>query len=317
MSGSMAALAGEFIAMRRSLGYRSRSQDNAIRSLARYLDGAGIGVPVPVQASVDWAASTTSADPRNPARKLMTVRVFLRHLAAADGATGVPPPGLLGPTLRRTPPHVYSADEITGLLEAAAGLAPSGGLRPHSYATLFALIASTGMRIGETLALACADVDVEQGVITVRAGKRGRMRIIPLHPTALGPLSEYAADRASRFGTPAGSDMFFRTDASDKISDRAANSTFTNLRTQLGWTSEGRARLPRVHDLRHSMVVRRIQQWHAEGADVNARLPVLATYLGHQEMRDLYWYLSAVPELMSIIARRFEDFAADVPGGAS
>jgi integrase len=317
MSAAIAALAGEFTAMRRSLGYRSPSQERAVRSLARYLDQAGIGAPVPLQASLDWAASTTSADPRNPARRLAVVRVFLRHLAALDGATGVPPPGLLGPTLRRTPPHVYSGDEIAGLLDAAAGLAPAGGLRPHAYTTLFALIACTGMRISETLMLACADVDLEQGVITVRAGKRGRTRIIPLHPTALAPLRGYAAGRARRFGPPGGSEAFFRTDASDKISYGAASCTFTSLRVQLGWTAEGRARVPRVHDLRHSMVVRRIQAWHAEGADVDAKIAVLATYLGHQEMRDVYWYLSSVPELMSIIACRFEDFAAADPAGAS
>jgi hypothetical protein len=125
MSTAMAALAGEFIAMRRSPGYRSPSQERAVRSLARHLDQAGIGAPVPLQASLDWAASTTSADPRNPARRLAVARVFLRHLAGLDGATEVPPPGLLGPALRRTPPHVYSGDEIAGLLDAAAGLAPA------------------------------------------------------------------------------------------------------------------------------------------------------------------------------------------------
>lgn len=81
------------------------------------------------------------------------------------------------------------------------------------------------------------------------------------------------------------------------------------LRRQLGWTAADRARTPRVHDLRHRMVVRRIQAWHAQGADVDAKIAALATYLGHTEVRDVYWYLSAVPELMSIVAGRFEAFA--------
>jgi integrase/recombinase XerD len=251
MSGAMTALAGDFIAMRRHLGYRSPSQERAVRALARYLDQAGHGVPVPLEASLDWAASTLSGDPFNPARRLAAVRVFLRHLSALDGATEVPVPGLLGPPGHRTPPHVYSDAEIADLLRAAAGLAPPGGLRPHSYVTLLGLIACTGLRIGEALSLTCADVDLDEGVLTVRAGKRGRTRLIPLHPTALEPLRGYAGDRARRFGPPGDGDAFFRTDASEKISYNAANHAFTTLRRELGWTASGRSRTPRVHDLRH------------------------------------------------------------------
>src|ERR1039457_5556744 len=288
MSGGMTALVADYAMLRRGLGYRSPSQERALRAFARYLDLAGHDGPVPLEASLDWATSTASPDPCNPARRLATVRGFLRHLSALGGATGVPAPGLLGPVGHRKPPHVYSDREIGELLQAAAGLAPSGGLRPHCYATLFALIACTGLRISEALALTCGDVDLAGGVLTVRAGKRRRARLVPLHSSALPPL---------RYN--------------------AANSTFIVLRRQLGWTAAGRTRAPRVHDLRHRMVVRRIQAWHAQGADVDCKIAVLATYLGHTEVRDVYWYLSAVPELMSIIASRFEVFAGHDPAGAS
>jgi integrase len=317
MTGGVMALAGDYIELRRGLGYRSRSQELGLRAFARYLDRAGHRGPVPLELTLEWAASAVSADPCNPARRLALVRGFLRYLAAADGATGVPVPGLLGGPGPRKPPHVYSDREISDLLRAAAGLAPAGGLRPRCYVTLFGLIACTGMRISEALSLACGDADLEDGVLTVRAGKRGRMRLVPLHPSALAPLREYAADRGRRFGPPGEDAAFFRTDRSDRVSYRAANSTFTALRRQLGWTAAGRARVPRVHDLRHRMVVRRIQAWHAQGADVDREIPALATYLGHVEVREVYWYLSAVPELMSIVAARFEHFASHDPAGAS
>jgi integrase/recombinase XerD len=244
------------------------------------------------------------------------VRGFLRYLSALDGATEVPAPGLLGPAGHRKPPHVYSDREIGDLLRAAAGLPPGGGLRPHCYATLFGLITCTGLRICEALALTCGDVDLSGGVLTVRAGKRGRARLIPLHPSAVPPLRDYAAGRELRFGPPGDDAAFFRTDRSDRVSYNAANSTFNVLRRQLGWTAAGRARAPRVHDLRHRMVVRRIQAWHAQGVDVDSKIAALATYLGHVEVRDVYWYLSAVPELMSIVADRFEAFAGHDPAGA-
>lgn len=317
MTGQITALAGDYIELRHGLGYRSPSQDRMLLEFARYLDRDGHDGPVPLERSLDWAASTVSADPRNPAGRLTAVRGFLRHLSVLDGATEIPAPGLLGPAGHRTPPHVYSDCEISDLLQAAAGLAPPGGLRPRSYATLFALIACTGLRISEALTLTCADVDLAGGTLTVRAGKRGRTRLIPLHPTAVPPMRDYAAQRERRCGPPGAGDAFFRTDRSGWISASAASSTFIVLRRQLGWTAAGRTRAPRMHDLRHRMVVRRIQAWHAQGADVDCKIAVLATYLGHIEVRDVYWYLSAVPELMSIVAGRFEDFAGRDPAGGS
>lgn len=317
MTGRVTALVEDYVTLRRDLGYRSPSQERALRAFARYLDRAGHDDPIPLESSLDWATSTASTDPCNPARRLTTVRGFLRHLAALDGVTEVPTPGLLGPTGHRRPPHVYSDREIADLLHAAAGLSPAGGLRPHCYATLFGLIACTGLRISEALALTCGDVDMADGMLTVRAGKRGRTRLVPLHPSALAPLADYATERARRYGPPGDGAAFFRTDRSDRVSYTAANSTFIVLRRQLSWTGAGRTRAPRVHDLRHRMVVRRIQSWHAHDVDVDAKIAVLATYLGHVEVRDVYWYLSAVPELMSIVADRFEAFAQHPRAGVS
>lgn len=315
MTGVVVACVEEFIALRRGLGYRSPSQERALRAFGRHLDQERHQGPIPLESSLNWATSTASIDPCNPARRLTMVRGFLRHLAAIDGATEVPDSGLLGSTGHRKPPHIYSEAEISDLLAAAAGLAPAGGLRPHCYVALFGLIACTGLRISEALALKCGDVDLDEAVLTVRAGKRGRTRLVPLHPSAVPPLVGYAAEREHRYGPPDAGEAFFRTDRSDQIRDSAAHHAFSVLRGQLGWTTTGRTRAPRIHDLRHTMVVRRIQAWHAAGVNVDANIAVLATYLGHVEVRDLYWYLSAVPELMDVVAARFEAFANDAPGG--
>jgi len=304
----MTAVEG-YIAMRHGLGYRAVTQERSLRAFARHLDHAGHSGPIPLGPTLEWATASTSTDPCNPARRLATVRGFLRYLSALDGATDVPAPGLLGSTGHRKPPHVYTDDEIAELLHAAAGLDPVGGLRPFCYVTLFGLMACTGLRISEALALSCADVDLAAGVITVRAGKRGLARLVPLHESALAPLGDYAAERTRLCGTPASTDAFFRTEVSERINYNAAYHAFAVARRRLGWDATGRTRAPRVHDLRHRMVVRRIRTWHAEGVDVDARIAALATYLGHVEVRDVYWYLSAVPELMDIVAQRFEVFS--------
>jgi len=314
MTGSIVEAIDGYIALRRGLGYRSVTQERALRSFARYLNGHE--GPIPLESTLEWATSTSSTDPRNPARRLATVRGLLRHLYALDGATDVPAPGSLGPTGHRTPPHVYSDAEIADLLAAAGRLAPTGGLRPRCYVTLFGLLACTGLRISEALALSCADVDLDGGVITVRAGKRGLTRLVPLHASAVAALDVYAAERERRHGPPGPEEAFFRTDCSERLSYNTAYHAFSVVRRRLGWTAAGRTRAPRVHDLRHRMVVRRIQTWHAQGVDVDAKIAALATYLGHVDVRDVYWYLSAVPELMNIVAERFETFSGRMPTGA-
>jgi integrase len=277
----VAELVDEYIALRRSLGYRSVTRERSLRAFARYLsDHDG---PVPLESTLEWATLTSSADPHNPARRIAAVRGFLRHLHALDGATDVPAPGLLGPTGHRKPPHIYSDVEVTDLLAAASRLAPAGGLRPLCYYTLFGLLACTGMRVSEALALSCADVDLDSGAVTVQAGKRGLARLVPLHASAVTALGVYASERGRRFGRPGPEEAFFRTGSSERVSYNAAYGTFSGLRQELGWTAAGRARAPRVHDLRHRMVVRRIQAWHAQGGDVDAKVASLATYLGHVE----------------------------------
>ena len=305
-AGENRRLVEEYIDLRRGLGYRSRAPERLLRGFADGLDRAGHHGPIPLEASLAWATATSSTDPHHPARRLTVIRGFLRHLSGLDQATQVPPPGLLGPSFRRAQPHVYSDAEIEELMTAAGGLDGGRRLRPHCYATLFGLLACTGLRIAEALALTVDDVDLAAGMLTVRAGKRGRTRLVPLHPTAVPPLRAYAVHRAGY-----GGQAFFRTDRSSHVSYNAAHSTFARLRQRLGWTAHGRTRLPRIHDLRHRLVVRRIQTWHADGVNVDAKIPALATYLGHVQVCDVYWYLSAVPELMDIIATRFERYAGD------
>ncbi len=309
------ALVEEYLALRRRLGFGLVTQGRMLLAFALHADRVAPDGPLTVDLAVQWAASCRSRDPSAAARRLDTVRRFARHRALFDPATEVPPFGLLGPRYRRKPPHVYSADEIAALLRAAAGLRPKGGLRPCTFVTLFGLLAATGMRVSEARRLACRDVDLLAGVVTVREGKFRKSRLVPLHPSVLDALRRYAADRDRCRAAPR-SEHFFRTERLAVLSRMAVQATFAKLRRRLGWTGEGRARLPRIQDLRHAFVVRRIQRWYEQGADVDRCMAHLATYLGHAKVTDTYWYLTAVPELMALTARRFERFARE-QGGAS
>jgi len=307
VTATIGELVEDYIGLRRGLGYRSVTQERALRAFARHL--AGKEGPILLEATLAWTAASASVDPGNPARRLATVRGFLRHLHALDGRTEVPAPGMLGATGQRKPPHVYTDAEVGELIGEAARLDPAGGLRPRCYATLLGLLACTGLRISEALALDYADIDLDAGVITVRAGKRGLTRLVPIHATTTEALSRFLAERQRHLGPISPADAFFATEANDRLGYNTAYHAFAVVRRRLGWDGTGRVRQPRLHDLRHRMVVARILAWHAEGVDVDARIASLATYLGHIEVRDVYWYLSAVPELMDIAAGRFETYA--------
>jgi integrase len=305
---SFVVLVTEYLALRRSLGFALKSGGWVLLAFARHLDEIGHCGPLTVDVATRWAASSESTDPCAAARRLAFVRQFARHLLAFEPATEVPPAGLLGRDAIRKPPHIYSDAEIAELLREARLLQPRDGLRPLTYVAFFALLASTGLRLAEARRLTRRDVDLKDSLLVVREGKCRKSRLVPLHASTVTALAHYAARRDRARHAPR-SEFFFRTDREGALSHHAVEKTFHVLRRRLKWCVGDRARRPHIHDLRHTFAVRRLLRWYEEGADVDRKVLALATYLGHTKVSGTYWYLSAVPELMSVTSRRFELFA--------
>jgi integrase len=302
---TMLALVQEYLAFRRTLGFTLGTAGDELRLFARYADRTGHRGPLTIELAVRWATSASQATPAYWAWRLHAVRMFAQHRVLDDPRTEVPPPGLLGPTFRRGQPHVYSADEVTALLRAARTLGRRS--RPHTCVALFGLLASTGLRVGEALGLRREHVDLDAGVVTVIKSKACQSRLVPLHPSTTDALRGYA-DVRDRFHPVPRSSAFFLTDRGTALRYYRVTRTFRLLRRQLGWPTAGRL-APRVHDLRHTFTVRVLLRWYEVGADVDQHIAALATYLGHVNVASTYWYLTAVPDLMAITARRFEQYA--------
>lgn len=300
----------DYLDLRRGLGARLRHQGPLLLDFGRFLDQAKHSGPITAEMALRWAQAPKSHDPAQTARRLGAIRAFLRHRKGFDPATAVPPVQLLGCGIRRKPPHIYSLAEVQALLDACARLWPRRGLRPLTYRTLFALLFATGLRISEALGLEDTDVDLAAGVLTVRHGKFGKHRLLPLHPSAIAPLHHYLLQR-DHIAPP--SSAFFRTDLHGRLSYSEVRMTFAKLRSHLRWTAEGRTRRPRLHDARHTFAVGCLVRWYREGVHPDGRIAHLATYLGHVDARDTYWYLSAVPELSALASERFARFA-EIPG---
>ena len=306
---SMVRRAKEYLAYRRDLGFELRKREPLLLQFAQYVDQAGHQGPLTTQLAVHWARLPAQASPRYWAIRLDVVRGFARYLAIFDPDTEIPGRGLLGPAYCRATPHIYSEAEVSALLAAARRLSPRNSLRPHTYAALFGLLACTGLRGCEARKLTRADVAWEQNLLTIRATKFRKTRLVPLRPTTTQALRMYAQVR-DRFHPVPQSESFFVTRRGTPLSATSVQGTFERLRDQLAWSARSGERAPRIHDLRHTFACRRLLQWYQQGVAVGRVIDTLATYLGHTGVNHTYWYLTGVPELLELAVARFETYAS-------
>ena len=180
--------------------------------------------------------------------------------------------------------------------------------------TLFGLIAAAGLRLSEALNLTINDVDLVAGAVTIRQTKFRKSRCLPLHISVVQALDFYVRSRNRCHATEPGA-PFFVSQAGATLAKRTVENVFLRLQTHLDWQARGDYPVPRIHDLRHTFAVRRLQRWREEAQSIDHGMFWLCTYLGHAKISDTYWYLSGVPELMDSIGARFERFT--VPGSAS
>jgi integrase/recombinase XerD len=288
----------DYLRLRRALGFKLRFHGQVLPSLAAYLEAAG-ATTVTAELAVAWAALPQGVHPVVWSHRLGAARGFARYLKTADPAAEIPPDRVWTTVAPRRQPVIFTDGDIARLLQAARALNPP--LRAATFEAMLGLIAATGMRLGEAIGLDRAGTDLGAGLLTIVSTKSGRDRLLPLHPTVTAALAGYARRRDELCPAPSTS-RFFVSSASTPVHERLADLAFAQLTSRLGLRAEGRQ--PRIHDLRHTFAVRQLLAWHRDGADVNAKMPVLSAYLGHVSPAGTYWYLTAVPELMELVAAR-------------
>lgn len=295
----------KYLALRRALGTRLAEPGMALSAFVSVLEAEGLD-HITTESAVRWARQPTWAQPATWARKLTSVRGFAAWLSAGDSRTEVPPYGILVERHRRKPPHIYSTQEIRRLMWHARRLPSRTGLRARTYATLIGLLASTGLRSGEALALDIGDVDLRGGILAIRDTKFGKSRLVPVSPTTGRALARY-----SRFRDTAApqreSQAFFVAEHGMRLTGCAARRTFARLCAEVGLRPSIRRRSgrgPRLHDMRHTFTTTKLIEWYRAGLDVDREIPKLTTYLGHSEIGNTYWYIEAVPELLQLATER-------------
>lgn len=297
----------DYLQLRRALGFQLGRHGESLPGFVAYLE-TNSATTITVELAVAWARLPQGIKPITVDFRLSAVRGFARYLHALDPAHQIPPAGLLSVPRRRPAPYIYTPREIDDVLAAARRLRPP--LRAATQTALLGLLAATGMRSGEAMALTRADVDLVEGVITVRHAKFDRMRLVPLHPSATTALRVYATTRDRLCPTPS-VDRFFVSVTGRALHRRETDGVFRDITASIGLRTD--TDHPRVHDLRHAFAVHTLIDGYRNSADISALLPVLSTYLGHVEPANTYWYLSAVPELMQLAAARLEPREEDQP----
>lgn len=294
----------EYLAMRRSLGFRLRRVAPRLFDFVAFMEqqhASYITVPL----ALAWAKQPADAQLATWAQHLSFVRSFARYRRATDPRTEIPPEELLPFRPKRARPYLYSQREICDLLRAAPRLQRQG-LQPDTYYCLLGLMAVSGMRVSEVQNLKLQDLDLKERVLTVHGAKFGKDRLVPLHPSTCRVLARYLSGRQRTWANRSASAYLFVSSRGNRLDDGDIRRTFHALSREIGLRGPTDRRGPRLHDLRHRFASLTLLRWYRAGEDPERRLPALSTYLGHVHWSDTYWYLSALPGLMREAVTRLE-----------
>jgi len=289
---------GRYVALRRTLGFRLHKTAQRLDAFARFAATRG-DTHIRTSTAVAWA--TEAVSPRARHIRLRDLAHLARFLHAEDPAHEVPPAALFPTQRRRRLPYIYAPEEVTRIVQATGQLRRTYPLRREMYATLFGLIAATGLRVSEALNLRLDDLQ-RDGVLLVRQTKFRKSRLVVLHPTAVAALDRFLDQRRR---LPVTDDHIFLSASNRRIAASMAHYTFRRV-ARLADVGSGSRRPCRIHDLRHTFATRSLQQCSAQRGSVARHFVALATYMGHADIVHTYWYLEATPELMTDIAAAAE-----------
>lgn len=296
-------LANQYVTLRRRMGFKFVEGAELLADFIDGCDSRGESVVTAAKA-ITWARSSGTA-PNWWAKRLSIARGFARFAAgmAPEAGHQVPPPGAFPTRPHRATPFIYGADDIVRLMMAARGLPSPWWAIVIEFAIGF--LAVTGLRVGELVRLDTSDIDWTQGMLTVRSSKFGKSRLLPLHPSALVALRVYSG-RRERPVNPRRTPALLVSTTGARVRYDSLHRTFRRLVVELRLRHPTTGQPPRVHDLRHTFAVSTLFGWYRSGIDVASRMHLLSAYLGHRDAANTYWYLSAAPELMTLVADRLD-----------
>ncbi len=302
MSSDLRRWARDYLELRRRCGYQTDDHRRLLAGFLDYLDQQGSST-IQVCDALAWATQPQGATSGWRAHRLAAVRSFAAHVRATEPDTAeLIPAGLLPARRNRSAPYLYTDAQIATLIHGAWLLAPI--VRGHTLATIIALMAATGMRTSEAVGLNTTSLDTRGGTILV-VGKGGSHRLLPLHHSTVTALGDYIRLSRALVGEPPGGSLLV-TSRATRLPANSVQQAFRQVADNCRLPIPPGRRAPRLHDLRHTFAVNTLLEAHRDGVDVGARIAALATYLGHANPANTYWYLTASPELLAVVNDRVQ-----------
>jgi integrase/recombinase XerD len=303
----------QYLTMRRSLGFKLQAAGRSLCDFATFMECRRASY-ITQALALAWAQKPRNAQSTYWASRLCHVRQFARYRSASDPRTQIPASRLLPFKPKRARPYLYTDEEIEQLLHTTLHMPLSPhcpdhracALLPWVYYCLFGLLSVTGLRLGEAQNLKLEDVDLETGVLTIRSGKFGKDRWVPLHPSTCKVLAQYLDRRARHWAGRAVSSYLFVSSWGNRLSAGQIYRAFYTASRRIGLRGAHDSHGPRLHDMRHRFATRTLVNWYRSKEDPERRLPLLSAFLGHVHVADTQWYLSGSPELMREAMRRLE-----------
>lgn len=301
-----------YLNIRRKLGYDLRTSERVLRKFITFLEEKN-ETHITVDLFLQWKQFFGNASNSTWANRLSFVRLFASWLHTSDTDHEIPPLHLIPNCYCRKRPYIYTDAEIRSIIETASHLHSKNGLRSITYPAFFGLISVTGLRISEAISLNSKDVDLENGIITVYHGKNGNNRILPITDCTTSYLIEYSRKRDRLIGYSP--EPYFLSDEGTRLTDCSVRYNFSvicqtiGLRDKQLYHKHGLG--PRVHDLRHTFAVKVMINWYKQGKSIDREILKLVIYLGHTKVKNTYWYIDAVPELLSLASKRVENYMED------
>jgi len=299
---TLAAAADDYLRVRRALGYKLDRQGRQLLQFIAYLDGVG-ATTVTIEHALGWATLPAGTTAGYWCDRLSVVRQFARHLQTIDPACEVPAKSLLPYRRERPIPFLFTPADIERMMRAAQQL--RGELHAATTQTLIGLMAVTGIRVGEAIGLCRDDVDRPRQLIRVLDAKFAKSREVAVHETTIAALDSYAELRDRVCPRPR-CDAFFLSRNATPLHYQSVRLVFMRLVAACELEDRSPGSRPRPHSLRHSFAVNTLRDWYADDVDVQARLPLLTTHMGHVTPASTYYYLTAAPDLLALVARRLE-----------
>ncbi len=296
----------KYVAIRQALGAQFLEPARTLGHFVGFLDRKGAEY-ITTNLALRWATERKDVQRATWARRLSMVRRFATWLITFDPRTEIPPTRLIHARHRRNKPHIFTDEEIERLMEEAARLYSPTGLRALTHQTLIGLLASTGLRPGEALALNLNDVDLQNGILAIKQTKFGKSRFVPVEASTRAALAQYV-QQCNELCSYRSTKRFLVSERGTRLDGCAARRTFAKVSCIIGLRPAARGhrigRGPRLQDLRHTFATRKLVEWYRLGLDVERELPKLSTYLGHSDVSHTYWYIEAVPELLLLATEK-------------